>query len=295
MPVAPLKSRGWVFTINNPTPEDTTAVLRLKPPESQAVVAEYEVGEDGTRHIQGAVYFTNARTLTGVKRKLARAHLEIMHGSWQQASDYCRKSDEADRFVDVGEVHQGKRTDIIAFVHAIKAEKTDEELLDEFPVECVKYWGRVKQFRSVYNRKKYRKVLTKGLWLYGPTAVGKSHRAFTGFDPLTHYVHNVGDKGWWDGYDCVHHKTVIINDFRGEINYAQLLNLVDKWPMSVSNRGNEPYPFLATKVIITSSTPPDLIFKNRMEEDNIAQMLRRFEVIEMFERTTLQEAMASSD
>ena len=57
------------------------------------------------------------------------------------------------------------------------------------------------------------------------------------------------DNDWQDGYTG--QETVIINDFRGGIKYAVLLQLIDKWPAFVSRRGREPAPFLAKHVIIT--------------------------------------------
>lgn len=281
------KSRGWVFTVNHYTDDDRAKVLALEPPSSMAVCAELEVGDSGTPHIQGAVYFKNPRTLTGVRRLIPRAHWEPMRGSWQQASEYCRKGDASDRLVDAGEgPRQGQRSDLVAFKDAIKAGKPVIDILDEFPVECIKYWRSMQQIRDevMFSKNLRRTWMTKGLWLHGPTATGKSHRAFEGFDPSHTYVHNVTDKGWWDGYDPEAHHTVILNDFRGELTYQQMLNLVDKWPYSVSSRSVRPRPFLARKVIVTSSNPPELTFIKRADEDSIEQLKRRFKIVELTEK-----------
>tara|TARA_B100000787_G_scaffold135122_1_gene103893 strand:+ start:1635 stop:1814 length:180 start_codon:yes stop_codon:yes gene_type:complete len=47
-----------------------------------------------------------------------------------------------------------------------------------------------------------------------------------------------------------------MNDFRAELKYNDMLNLIDKWPYTVPRRGREPAPFLAKAVIVTSSCHP---------------------------------------
>ena len=44
-------------------------------------------------------------------------------------------------------------------------------------------------------RSKFRTEMTTCEWLSGPTGVGKSHRAFQGFTPDTHYVWKLNDGG----------------------------------------------------------------------------------------------------
>ena len=133
-------------------------------------------------------------------------------------------------------------------------------------------------------RQSHRTEMTKGIWLYGPTGTGKSHQAFEGFSEETHYVVPLADKGWWDGYE--QQETVIFNDFRGEVPYAMMLNLVDKWPMHVPRRCREPIPFTSKRVIVTSSQAPHEVYHRRAEEDSIEQLLRRFEVKQCLVRVT---------
>ncbi len=49
----------------------------------------------GKLHIQGAVYFPNALTMTGVKRKFEddKLHVEVMLGTCKQAEEYCNKEE----------------------------------------------------------------------------------------------------------------------------------------------------------------------------------------------------------
>ena len=143
-------------------------------------------------------------------------------------------------------------------------------------------------------RKRFRTEMTQGIWYHGPTAVGKSHKAFEGFDPQTHYVWKLNEKsGWQDGY--AGQETVIINDFRGEIPYNEMLQLVDKWPHSVPRRGREPAPFLAKTVIVTSSLSPAQVYHRRAEEDSLNQLLRRFDVIELRPNSDTEVVRGNTD
>lgn len=260
-----------MFTINNYTEGDLARVMDL---ECRCIVAGKEGAADGkTPHIQGAVMFDSARTLLSMKKKFPRAHLEVMKGNWAHQK-YCEKEGDVIR-KDGTPPSQGKRTDVLDLKRKLDEGGTLEDCFEEdFGGTCNMYKA-LEKYQDVKRRKLHRTGMTKGVWYYGPTGTGKSHKAFENFDPDTTYVWK-DDKGWWDAYEG--QGTVIMNDFRGQVPYGDMLNLVDKWPYSVSRRGREPTPFLAEKVIVTSSLHPEEIYKNRNSEDKIEQLLRRFEI-----------------
>lgn len=128
-------------------------------------------------------------------------------------------------------------------------------------------------------RKIFRTEQTKGIWYWGETGVGKSHKAFEGFTPDTHYVWQYEQSGWQDGY-C-QQETVIMNEFRGQVKYSELLELLDKWPYSVKRRHREPMPFTSKLIIITSSMHPKDIYTNIDAKDSLKQLYRRCEIVEI--------------
>jgi len=143
----------------------------------------------------------------------------------------------------------------------------------------VHQYGRtLDRIEDISMRKIHRTEMTEAVWLWGPTNVGKSHKAFEGYTPETHYLWP-NDGRWWDGYR--QQNTVIFNDFRGEIPYNVMLQIVDKWPFQVPRRGREPMPFTSKRVIITSSLSPMAVYHNREAEDSLAQLLRRMTVHKM--------------
>lgn len=84
------RARAWIFVVNNPgdyIPPFTEDMQYL------AYELEHEEEEKKTTHWQGWVYFKNAQTLKGCKKKLdcQKAHLEIMRGTPEQNNKYCSK------------------------------------------------------------------------------------------------------------------------------------------------------------------------------------------------------------
>lgn len=104
-----IKSRSWVYTINNPDDHD----IDMFRPGTYGV-HQLEMGETGTPHLQGVCHFDQPKTLAAVKKIHNKAHWEVMRGSLKQAVDYCTKEDtRVTPPVTWGEMpNQGKRTDL---------------------------------------------------------------------------------------------------------------------------------------------------------------------------------------
>lgn len=295
--------RSWCFTFNNYPlgwDQNTLAVegaVKTHFGDFKYIVLGYEIGESGTPHIQGYVDFTNARTLGGIRRINQCIHWEPRRGSWDDASNYCMKGEQTHEewvqlntkgpnfgknavYLEFGTPNQqGKRTDLIDIKNEIVAGLRIDTIAMENPLMFHQYGRTLTKIEDIALRKNFRMgKMTEGIWYWGKTGVGKSHIAFQNYTPETHYL-LPNDNGWWDAY--TQQPIVIINDFRGEIEYNVMLQLIDSWPFSVKRRNREPMPFTSTKVIITSSLPPHLVFKKRNERDSIEQLLRRMTVFEI--------------
>jgi len=210
--------------------------------------------------------------------------LQTAKGTAGENDDYSTKA--LDRLGDLPvEYHsqgtpgkgQGARTDIVDKKNAILAgETTVEEIMCDVPEFYHKYGRTLQKIEDLAFRKKYRTEMTQGIWLYGPTGVGKSHRYLKDFNPDTHYIWKQNDRGWQDGYTG--QATVIFNEFRGSLPYEELMDIVDKWPYTVPRRSQAPAPFLAKTVVITASRPPWDVYPNRQSEDGILELRRRFKI-----------------
>lgn len=101
-----MRSRAWTFTINNYTDDDMGRVGHLGTDYAEYLIVGFEIGKESTPHMQGYVYFKNARTLESMKKYLPRAHLEEAKGSPQQNYDYCSKDDD---YVEYGKMPEQGR------------------------------------------------------------------------------------------------------------------------------------------------------------------------------------------
>lgn len=275
------KSRGWCFTCNNWTEDD---LERLKNIKCNYMIIGSEIGENGTPHLQGYVYIPNARSLSGmIKKDFKGCHLEITKGTPEQNKIYCSKQEI---IYETGELPQkGKRTDLKKIKDEIINEnRTVDDIALEDPDIVHKYGRTLMLLEDIRLRNVERTEMTTCTWYYGKTGTGKSHRTYERDSKKGNRYIVPRDGDWWDGY--VGQETVILNDFRGRIQYEEMLQMIDKYPYHVRRRGRAPRPFTSKHVIITSSLPPWEIYKNRMEEDNIDQLLRRIKVIEVIDKDT---------
>lgn len=270
--------RNFCFTWNN-YPDDHKERLLALP--YKYIVWGQEVAKTGTPHLQGYIELDRRMMFNAIKKKTdPKIHIEERRGTPKEASDYCKK--EATVIVEEGKISkQGFRQDLVDIKERILDGELDAvTVLEQAPMLYHQYGRTVEKLQELRNRRVKRNWMTKGVWIYGPTGTGKTHDAMhnygDGWDHTTHYLWK-SDKGWQDDYQG--QEVVIINDFRGDIPYNQLLQMVDKYPYSVPRRGKAPQPFLAKTVIITSSLSPDQVYNRRNAADSIKQLLRRFEVI----------------
>lgn len=274
------KFRNWCFTLNNPKPEDKDKLLEYD--KCKYIKFQLEKGENGTPHYQGLIIMKNACRMKTMKSIDSRIHWEPMK-SLDGSIAYCEKDDtREDGPWESGippKSGQGKRKDLDELKEQImEGTKTVDDIVLDNPEIYHKYGRTLHKIEDLALRKQTRTWMTEGIWYWGETGVGKSHLAFEGYTPETHYVWK-DDNGWQDGYTG--QEIVIINDFRGHIKYDEMLQMVDKWPHYVRRRGREPAPFLARKVIITSSLRPEQVYCNRNVNDSIQQLLRRMDVLEI--------------
>lgn len=242
----------------------------------------------GRPHHQGFIYFSAARRCQknkegvyfskNVGKLLGGANHRACSGNLDQNCDYCSKDDKVTEFGD--KPKQGYRTDLDSVKQCLlDGSLSCDTICCENPSLYHQYGRTLSKLEDIALRKKFRTWMTKGIWLWGGTGTGKSHRAFENYHPDTHYVFP-NDGGWWDGYTG--QETVIINEFRGSITFSEMLDLTDKYPKTVRRRCREPVPFLAKLIIVTSALPPDEVYYNACNDiDSLDQLERRFEITEL--------------
>jgi hypothetical protein len=215
-----------------------------------------------------------------LSEKYNLGHTEWMIASLDKNEKYCSK-EALDGFKEWGDKpQQGKRVDLDLLAAEIKAGKRVDDIAEDQPMAFHQYGRTMDRLEAIALRRKYRKWMTEGIWYYGPTGTGKSYRVFNDpenpYSEETHYVFNFNDGGFWDGYHG--QETIIVNEFRGQIQYSELLDLVDNIPKKVKQKGKESVPFLAKKFYITSSMPPWEVYAGVAAKDSLKQLERRFAV-----------------
>lgn len=274
------RARNYCWTLNNYTDAEIVAIRAWT--DVTYTIWAHEVGEEGTPHLQGYTEFSKQFTVKTLKKRNRRISWHARQGTQEQAINYCKYDSWPeltklnDIIVEIGTPkQQGKRTDIEEVKDEIIGGKPVDAICLENPSFYHQYGRTLHKIEDICLRKKYRKWMTTCDWYFGPTGIGKSHKAFENFNPETHYVWK-DDNGWQDGYTG--QETVIINEFRGSIAYATLLQLIDKYPFELRRRGREPVPFLAKHIIITSSLSPAETYHNLAANDALEQLYRRVKV-----------------
>jgi len=203
------RSRGWCFTINNPTDADKVSVKELGVSGTcKYLICGEEVGEEEkTPHLQGYIHFSNPRLLNGVSKILPRAHLTLAKGTGSQNRAYCVKEEKI--LVEFGELpkdpkeqgHHGAE-----YWEMIKQSAIDGSIEDVDPKLYVSLYSQLKAISKDHAKNKDPMDHTTGAWWYGPSGSGKSRAAREAYpDAYIKGVHK-----WWDGYQG--QKVVIIED-----------------------------------------------------------------------------------
>lgn len=267
---------------------------------SWLIIGDEICPETGKPHHQGACYFPNKLATFKNKegkitsRKLLKdfSHVEACVGSVNQNDKYCKKEGN---FREWGKrPSQGNRTDLKGLKDKIlDGSVSVDDIVLEDPEVYHQYGRTLNKIEDIALRKKFRTWKTCGIWVYGPTGVGKTVLAFKNFSPETHYV-KPSDGEWWDGYTGQEH--VIFNEFRGcDLLFKDILAICDWAPFYVRRRGREPVPFLAKYVWITSSIPPEVAYGGACDtQDKIDQLYRRFDILPMKKQGDYQDYTVES-
>jgi len=224
-----------------------------------------------------------ARSLGNLGKMFGDTHCKVlpMFGKISDNEAYCAKENAGELIKHGNEPKQGARGDVDEAVDKImKGDMTADEICVENPGFFHQYGRTLDRAEAIALRQKYRTEMTACTWYTGPTASGKSHAVFEGYDPATHYVKNLNED-WWDGYKG--QPIVIFNEFRGQIPFKEMLDLIDKWPKTVKWRCKEPVPFLAREIRISSIKKPEDVYVNQSGEP-WGQWTRRVVVVTLNKR-----------
>ena len=135
----------WCFTHNNWDAPDYQRYTDFFESFCHYGIAGREVGESGTRHLQGFFILKQNRTFHWLREHLPQCHLERARGTSAQASSYCKKDGDFD---EVGEIpsSSGKRSDLTEFIQwgdqfiaEHRRAPTEREIAQAHPTHFIKH------------------------------------------------------------------------------------------------------------------------------------------------------------
>lgn len=262
------RSRDWCFTTNNYSDEDISILDDMS---SQVLYMVYgkEVATTGTKHLQGYVYFTDAKSFSKIKKMLpVGSHIEKAKGTPQQASDYCKKDMDYKEYGKLPE-RQGKRNDITKLKEMIEDGKTMNDVIN---VASSYQSLRTAELLLKYKEKK-RNWKPNVIWIYGPSGLGKTKMAYDLY-PDIYRKSNTNGK-WFEGYDA--NENVLLDDIKDTSKdyYIFLLEALDRYEFRVECKGSS-RQFLAKNIIVTSIWSPNEMYQNF---NDAKELLRRIDKI----------------
>ncbi len=274
-----MTSRSWCITVNNyeyiPTALPAYGRYCILAKEHSTNTS---TSATITPHLQGYLELTRPCGMIHVQNWLhAKAHLEVRKGSRVQARDYCRKEDshplELGEWRDGG---QGTRTDINSLFADAKKLKPIVKIAKKHKGTYMRYFKAVQHVIQLFGRPGLRHDLRVSLFLGIPDS-GKTWAAHAEDPDL--YAVPLGKALWFDNYTG--QKTILIDDFCGEMPLVDLLRLLDIYPVLLPVKGSFVW-LRATRVIITSNTPLEEWYDYVGRRDSLAALVRRVHSTRLF-------------
>ena len=188
------RCRGYVFTLNNYSEEEVECLRKLQ--GYKYLIFGKEVGENGTPHLQGYVYWKNAKSFSSCKKTLGnRFHIEVQRGSCEQAIDYCKKEDQFEE-IGVAPLSQSEKGDCNKKRYERSWELAKEGRIEEIDADIrLRHFGTLKRIRSEYQIVPESIDTLEHEWYWGDSGTGKTRKARR--ENPTAYLKNPNK--WWCG------------------------------------------------------------------------------------------------
>lgn len=278
------RSRAWVLTIfgsDASTWEDLCdkelhdIPCPVKMPECTWCILSLErAPTTGRLHLQGAVYYHNAVTLSHVQSDFGvNGHYEVMRGTPKESEDYCSKDAT---HIKGPWVHgtcpkQGKRTDWETVKEKVIAKVPRNQILMESPHLAPCFRGVDALIEAARPNPEISRDITVYM-MYGPTGTGKTHRALMSF-PDAYVIRGKLVEG--KSFDLYNGESCLVLDEWDprEWPITTMNTLLDKWKCPLQCRYQNKYA-LWTKVIITTNIEPDSWY-NDAKPQQLAAFQRR--------------------
>lgn len=258
------------------------------------------VSNDNCYHAHIACY-GNTTTLKKVSDVLFQSHIEPQLGGKEQLKTYLLKEGEYEekgeqvlctKGLDVIKDNQGKRNDLEEIEELLNEGYTPNEIF-EISFRYRKY---EKMIKSEYLSKRIKETpLIKKMhneYHWGESGTGKTYtyiklcEQYSEDDVylMNDYSNSGSSGGGFDKYIDSPAKIIVLDEFRGNMPFSQLLSMLDVYSRNQQHCRYQNTYNLWTSVIICSIYPPEEAYKfmvndTQKENDTIKQFLRRLDLI----------------
>jgi len=259
--------RNWLCTLNNPGELTLEVVHALT--KATYTVGQLERGENGTLHLQFYQNFKSKASLAHYKKTLPAAHVEpvlVDNG----AGKYCMKEDtrvEGPWEYGVKPLQRNSKADWEEVYTNAKRGRL-EDIPADVRVRCYSQLKKIEKDHLVVKDSDH----LRGVWIYGPSGVGKSRSARRDYPDAYPKLCNK----WWDGYQG--QKNVIMDDIGldHKVLAQQLKIWSDRYGCILENKGGA-MTSSYENFIVTSQYSIEQIFAG--DQPTIDALRRRFKVI----------------
>lgn len=296
-----VRSRSWFCVLPNPadhgfpgTPDEIAEQMKERwiadNPQRTCAVA-FCVSAEGLPHCHAVFEDTKTMRFTVVQKLFPGMHIEVTKGNKDHAEDYINKRGKWQEkgesvlcIVRHGDIKgcQGQRRDFDIIDDLIQQGLTPNQIMS-MSFSFRRFSGMI---RDAYYQKRVSETPlqreVKVYWHVGCSGSGKSYTYVTlseqnGMDSvyfLNDYEH---------GFDKYNGEPILFMDeFRGQLRYGSLLNILDRYRVQVPCRYSNAYA-LWNQVHITSILPPEAVYEKMVQDnrhlDTIDQLLRRIDFV----------------
>lgn len=263
------KAKHWAVTINNYVDDDISKFEDIKKFASYWIYAK-EIGSSGTRHLQCVICGNKQITLPTLRRWFPRNLFAVpvyKDSTPQQAAEYCKKDGAFTEYGMCPESRNKHGGDATSDLWDVTKELAQEGKLDQIsPKIYITHYRNLKQIKFDSNSTPPEITKTCGVWIYGPTRIGKSTRARKEYPDFYEKMINK----WWDDYDG--EENVLIEDIDPTHDFMALFlkRYMDRFPFRVEVK-NHTQMIRPKKIVVTSQYHPMEIFKERDAEAIVAR------------------------
>lgn len=310
------RGRAWVATVQIQNMEN--AGLSKEEYENPEKLADFftklwnESGKDrtsgiavclsakGLYHAHMACY-GNTTTLKKVSDTLFQSHVEPQLGGKKELTAYLKKEGMYEekgeiilftKDIDMVQDAQGARNDIEEIEEMLNKGMKPAEILGT----SFSFWKYEKMIKSAYFDKRIKETpLIKNMWNeyhWGASGTGKTYVYIEKCKQLSadevylcnDYANSRSSGGGFDFYSNNPAKVIILDEFRGNMDYKQLLSLLDVYSRNQQHCRYQNIYQLWESVIICSIYPIEEVYgfmvdQNKQGRDPIKQLYRRIHTI----------------